>query len=400
MMRETLRAGFVIARRDFVAVIFSKAFLFFLIGPLFPVAVGAMAGIVGAKAHRDFGRPQLGVAMTEPDLARLMNAERSLADRLGESAPRLIVLRTLSAQDRFDAHAALGDASQKVAAVLTGPLTAPVLTGPREQVERWQGPVSIIAGRALTDRPDRLPEVIGDYVATSAAARHGGQLVTAQVAQMALFLVTVMLAGMVLSNLVEEKSNKIIEVLAAAVPMDGLFLGKLFAMLGVSLVAVTVWGAAWGLLVLTGGQAMPQVPVPAVGWPAFMTLAFLYCAMAYLLLGSTFLAVGGLANTVRDVQTLSMPVTMAQLIVFFFASYALSQIGSPVEWAAVVMPFSSPYAMLARAAQEAALWPHLLALGWQALWVAAFIRGGAHLFRRTVLKSGPVRGKPRKAKAG
>lgn len=399
MMREILRAACVIARRDFVAVIFSKAFLFFLIGPLFPVAVGAMAGIVGAKAHRDFGRPQLGVAMAEPDLARLMNAERDLVPRLGEGAPTLVVLKALHPQDRFDPRTALGDADRKVGAVLTGPLSAPVLTGPREQIERWQGPVSVIAGRALASQPGRLPDVTGDYVAASAASRHGGQLATAQVGQVALFLVTVMLAGMVLSNLVEEKGNKIIEVLAAAVPMDGLFLGKLFAMLGVSLIAVAVWGAAWGLLVLTGGQALPQIPVPAVGWPAFLTLAFLYFAMAYLLLGSTFLAVGGLANTVRDVQTLSMPVTMAQLMVFFFASYALSQIGSPVEWAAVVVPFSSPYAMLARAAQEAALWPHLLALGWQALWVTVFIRGGAHLFRRAVLKSGPARGKSRKAKA-
>jgi len=49
-------------------------------------------------------------------------------------------------------------------------------------------------------------------------------------------VVTVLLAGMLLSNLVEEKSNKVIEVLAAAIPVDAIFLGKLFAMLGVSLV--------------------------------------------------------------------------------------------------------------------------------------------------------------------
>jgi ABC-2 type transport system permease protein len=50
-----------------------------------------------------------------------------------------------------------------------------------------------------------------------------------------------LLAGMVLSNLVEEKGNKIIEVLAAAIPMDAVFLGKLFAML-----AVSWWGSPSG----------------------------------------------------------------------------------------------------------------------------------------------------------
>jgi hypothetical protein len=35
------------------------------------------------------------------------------------------------------------------------------------------------------------------------------------------------------------------------------------------------------------------------------------------------------------------------------------------------------------------LWPHLAALGWQALWVTIFVRGGAMLFRKRVMKSGP-----------
>jgi ABC-2 type transport system permease protein len=49
--------------------------------------------------------------------------------------------------------------------------------------------------------------------------------------------------------------------------------------------------------------------------------------------------------------------------------------------------------MLSRAAQSEALWPHLLALAWQALCVAAIIRLGASIFRRSVMKSGPSRGK-------
>jgi ABC-2 type transport system permease protein len=51
--------------------------------------------------------------------------------------------------------------------------------------------------------------------------------------------------------------------------------------------------------------------------------------------------------------------------------------------------------MLARAAQEPALWPHVVALVWQALWVAMAIRIGARLFRRRVMKSGPQMGKRR-----
>lgn len=57
----------------------------------------------------------------------------------------------------------------------------------------------------------------------------------------------------------------------------------------------------------------------------------------------------------------------------------------------MVVPFSSPFAMLARAAQSDALLPHVLALAWQVVCVAVFVRVGATLFRRWVMKSGPAR---------
>ena len=116
--------------------------------------------------------------------------------------------------------------------------------------------------------------------------------------------------------------------------------------------------------------------------------------MAYLLLGAVFLSIGSMATTVREVQTLSMPVTMMQLMVFFLATFAMTQPGSAIELFSVVFPFSSPFAMLARAAQDPALWPHGAALAWQVLCVAVLVRVGSALFRKRVMKSGPAR--PRK----
>jgi ABC-2 type transport system permease protein len=56
---------------------------------------------------------------------------------------------------------------------------------------------------------------------------------------------------------------------------------------------------------------------------------------------------------------------------------------------AVVFPLSSPFAMMARAAQDEMLWTHLVAIGWQGLCVVIFDRTGAKLFRTRVMKSGP-----------
>ncbi len=55
---------------------------------------------------------------------------------------------------------------------------------------------------------------------------------------------------------------------------------------------------------------------------------------------------------------------------------------------AYIVPFSSPLAMVAYGAQSETLWPHLLALVWQTLWIVLIIRVSSRLFKATVLKSG------------
>jgi len=391
-----LKAAYVIARRDFVAILFSRAFFFFLLGPLFPVAVGVLAGGIGQRVDSATASPQIGIAMKAADVDAMLGAHERLRARLGPSIPQMVVLDRLDPGESYDARAVLERREGSLAAVLTGTPAAPELTAPAERLAWWSGPVAMIAGDAQA-APRAYPEVRTETVATSGASEQRARLRTAQAGQLLLFLLTMLLAGMVLSNLVEEKANKIIEVLAAAIPMDAVFLGKLFAMLAISLVGIAVWTALIGsLLGLSGMEGLfggaldfGNLPAPGVGWSAFLLLGVAYFSMSYLLLGSIFLAIGSLASTVREVQTLSMPVTMLQVLLFFFANLAMGLPGTPTEWAAMAFPLSSPFTMLARAAQHEALWPHAVALAWQLVWVLLFIRFGAALFRKRVMKSGP-----------
>lgn len=382
---STFAAALVMARRDFTAILFSRSFVFFLIAPFFPVVVAMVAGGIGQKVQQNTARAELGVVMSAADGRAMAAARERLADEVDPGLPELRILRVLPPGEQADVAAELKRSS--AAAIVSGSPAHPVLTGTEDRIAAWQGPVALIAGAALQKTPTAYPEVTPRPMATSNADNRESRAGTAQGAQTLLFLLTMVLAGMVLSNLVEEKGNKIIEVLAAAIPMDAVFLGKLFAMLGVSMVAIAVWTGVAGLA-LAGGQHLPAMVAPGVGWPAFVALGVVYFAMAYLLLGSVFLAIGSMAATVRDVQSLSFPVTMLQLVVFLFATYAATQPGRPIELAAAVIPFSSPFTMLARAANDGALWPHLAAIAWQALWVAVSVRVGARLFRTRVMKSG------------
>jgi len=391
---STLAAAMVVARRDFTAILLSRSFIFFLLGPLFPVLVGALASSVGEHAQSVEARPVVGVAMLAPMADKVIAAHRQLAPNMGGDLPDFTLVKRLQPGEGFDARAGLRHQRTDLAAILTGTLEHPVLTGPPAHLDEWNAQIGLIVGQAREPHWQKLPTITLDRVVShSKADVHRGQVVTAQAGQTLLFLLTMLLAGMVLSNLVEEKGNKIIESLAAAIPMDSVFLGKLFAMLAVSLVGIAVWFAAGAALHFAMGNALPSLDRPAVGWPLFYLLGIVYFSLGYLLLGSLFLAIGSMASTVREVQTLSMPVTMMQLVVFFFASYAMAHPGSPVELLATVVPFSSPFAMLARAAMSPLVWPHALAIVWQVLCVGFFVRAGAAMFRKRVMKSGSAGGR-------
>ncbi|QGP79505.1 ABC transporter permease [Sphingobium sp. CAP-1] len=383
-MMHLWRAAYVIARRDFTAVVLSRTFILFLLGPLLPILIGFAFGGLGDKISSTDLRPVVGVAMSAQDNAALERAHDRLAERMGDQTlPRL---RRVSATPSPRIQLARSDSA--VVAILTGSLARPVLTGKPDDLDRLQGDISLLSTAALAERTLRFVTVERQEVATSQGAQAQGRLIIGRIAQVVMFFLTILLAGMILSNLVEEKTNKIIEILAAAVPIDAIFLGKLMAMLAMSFVGIAFWGStAFAIFAALGGHAT-GLPVPAVGWPIFLTLAVLYFAMAYTLLGSLFLGIGAQAATVREVQTLNMPITMGQMLIFFFASYAVDHMGSPAEVAACIFPFSSPFAMIARAGQDAAIWPHLVALVWQAVFVALIIRVGVLLFRRHVMQSG------------
>lgn len=220
------------------------------------------------------------------------------------------------------------------------------------------------------------------------------QATIGRVATSIIFMLIGLLAGVLLSNMVEEKANKVIEVLVASVPVPAIFAGKLIAMLGISAIGVALWGAIAG-----GGAAwvIAQVPAallptPAVGWPAFLALCGAYLATAYLLYGAIYLGIGSLCSSIREVQTLSMPVTIVQAVILVGV---LGAVDTPDgAWATVMswFPLSSPYMMVARAAAESGLAQHAVAIAWQLAFAALVVWGSARLFRTGVLNSGPPPG--------
>jgi ABC-2 type transport system permease protein len=390
-MTRLLRSAFVIGRRDFSATVLSKAFLFFLLGPVFPLLLGGVLGGITANVTKKSEQPVVAVVAPPADFDRLASARERLVDAMGEEAVVRLVHYRPQRDVETQQRRLLASRQPPVSAVLTGSLAHPHLIGAVARDDPISAQMNLMLANARAPQPQSARLAL-TQTATSSGSEAKDRGETGQIGQMLLFILTVLLSGMVMSQLIEEKSNKIIEVIAAAMPIDALFIGKLFAMLAASVVGIVVWIGAGALLIqMMSHGGLRTLPAPAVGWPGFLTLGVVYFAMNYLLLGAVFLTIGAQASTVREVQTLSMPVTFAQVVLLGLAVTAVAAPNSPEAIAAAVFPLSSPLVMLGRAAIEPDWWPHLAAIAWQTLWVTVILHVGARMFRKTVLKSGPRR---------
>ncbi|MEH3037847.1 MAG: ABC transporter permease [Sphingomonas adhaesiva] len=391
-LRRQIRQTLTIARRDFIATVFTPVFLLFLFAPLIMVSFGAIGGLGAATATQSAADGQRIVAILPPAEARaLAAADARLRPLFGsERPPPALQLRRPASDTAAEAQRALANPHVDVAAVLRGPLDRPAILhddgdGDAARYLAATAREAAWALRAPAPRPATLESV--RRAAPPAQARGTSGFF----AVFGIFFLTLFLSGQVVGTMAEERNNKVIEVLAAAVPLESVFLGKLLGMFGVAVLFV----AFWGTVVTQVGALLPgeigadiAMLSPAMGRGGFALLFGAYFTTAYLLLGSVFLGVGAQASTMREIQMLSLPITVIQVAMFALASAAVAQPGSTLALVAELFPLSSPFAMAGRAAASAAVWPHVAALAWQLLWVSLFIVTGARAFRRGVLQSG------------
>jgi len=390
-----LRQALTVARRDFIATVFTPTFLLFLLSPMFTILFGAAGGLGASTVTESAaGRARMVVIAAPEQAAALVATDRQLRKVFGRGdIPPPLDITAPGRNPAAQARAAIMEPSGDVDAALFGPLDKPtILYGGKGQNEADY--LAELAEQTL--RAQKL----GSTAALSAptktqvtrtAVTASGHNAAALFAVMAIFLLTLFLAGLTMGTMAEERSNKVIEVLAAAVPLESVFFGKLIGMFGVALLFVGFWGVVASQItaVLPANFAAALAGVaPAVGKPVFALLFLAYFVMSYLLIGAVYLILGAQASTQRELQMMALPMTIVQMANVGMSTAAAGKPGSTIAWIAEIFPFSSPMAMAAHAANSSALWPHAVAILWQLLWVSLVISLGARWFRRGVLKSG------------
>ena len=127
-MMGLLRSALVIGRRDFTATVLSRTFIFFLLGPVFPLIFGLLFGSIGARVAGKQEPPVVAVAASQEDFAALTTARQQLQQAgVGEQLAQLRRVGpdiTLAQQTKL-----LLSPDSNVIAVLSGGLDHPRLTG-------------------------------------------------------------------------------------------------------------------------------------------------------------------------------------------------------------------------------------------------------------------------------
>jgi len=159
-------------------------------------------------------------------------------------------------------------------------------------------------------------------------------------------------ASILLNSVMEEKSNKILEVLLSSASPTEILTGKV---LGVAMLTLTVLCAWGGLGALALIQFLPQY-APMVGdvlLDSGMIFYFLaYAAGGYLMYAVLFAAIGAFCETPRDAQTLMGPIMMVLIIPIMVMQMALTSPDAPVVRILSWVPFFTPFLMSARAPSE------------------------------------------------
>lgn len=181
---------------------------------------------------------------------------------------------------------------------------------------------------------------------------------------MLLYMFILIYGQMVMTSIIEEKTNRVLEIVVSSARPFDLMLGKIT---GVGLVAVTqilIWAVLIGtaaavatpfLTPETLGADMPDEVAAGISQitdPGFLLSLLLYALLffigGFLFYASIFAAIGSAVSNVQDASQLSTIATMPVIIGIIGSMAILNNPSSALAFWISVIPFTSPMAMMAR----------------------------------------------------
>lgn len=156
-----------------------------------------------------------------------------------------------------------------------------------------------------------------------------------------MLMIMILTSGqMLVRSLVEEKSNRIVEVLVSSCSPTDLMLGKILGISMLGLVQLALWGLIGVVLVLA--LDIGNLPLDNI-W-----LMLLYFVLGFLLYAAIFVAFGSLASTEQEAQQMTGYLTMLLMLPIIIAFMATQSPNNPVLVILSMIPLLTPQMMFMR----------------------------------------------------
>ncbi len=197
------------------------------------------------------------------------------------------------------------------------------------------------------------------------------------------YMFVLMYGAMIMSSVVEDKTNRIVEVIVSTCRPMELMLGKIVSIALVGLTQIAIWTVLLSIgsfiLSLTGiftsspdmtaamaGGAVPQMPegempeiiqaIIGVNWFRLLGIFVLYFIGGYLLYAALFAAFGSAVDQQSDANQFTMPIMMIIIIALLIGQACMENPDGTLGVVCSLIPFTSPIVMMIRLPYDVPAW--------------------------------------------
>ncbi len=159
-------------------------------------------------------------------------------------------------------------------------------------------------------------------------------------------------ASILLNSVMEEKANKILEVLLSSASATEILAGKVLGVAMLTTTVLLVWGGIGAIGLISGLPQYAGMIGEVLLEGGMLGYFAAYAIGGYLMYAVLFAAIGAFCETPRDAQTLMGPIMMILVVPLLVMQMALRTPDAPVVQILSWVPFFTPFLMTARAPSE------------------------------------------------
>lgn len=223
-------------------------------------------------------------------------------------------------------------------------------------------------------------------------------IVVAMVASFLIYMFVTSHGAMVMNGVIEEKSNRIVEVMISSVRPFDLMLGKIIGIGLVGLTQITIWGIIMAVVIpnlqaiISPGEESSLSEtihlLQSVNWIEILLCFLVYFIGGYLIYASLFAMFGSTIDNPQDAQQFMLPVTLLLIFALYAGMYSLNNPDGPLAFWTSFIPFTSPVVMVVRVAFGVPIEQLLISIAILFVSVFVMIKIAAKIYRTGILMYG------------